>query len=268
MSEAPTIAVQSRALGDELGLPDLPIAEANAHANWLLFRDDRGLALQRHDGVRIAPDFVRGRNAARAREAALSAQPLARALGIARLRDTLGGEVTLLDATAGMGVDAWQAAALGATVTMIERHPIIHALLADALRRAHTADSERVRAIAQRVNCLRAEALEHLAAVAAKPTEHRPMVIYLDPMYPRPEGQRKRARSRKGIDALHALIPAGNDQELLDAALAAARARVVVKRPLAAPPLASRSGTTPEPVSAPNTRWDRYPVPPAARRDA
>ncbi len=252
----PTIIVQSRELGDELGLPELPASSDDTHA-WLLFRDAAGLALRRDDGVRINAEFVQGRSAARAREASLASQPLARALGIARLQAT-GRQVTLVDATAGLGVDAWQAAALGADVTLLEQNPIVHALLADALARARACRDSRVQVLAQRMHLIRTDArawLRHGSGGASVP---RPQLVYLDPMYP---AQRRRARSRKGIESLHALVPPGDDEGLLDAALLAASVRVVVKRPVGAPPLANTFGVNPDPVRAPNTRWDRYLAP-------
>lgn len=250
---APTIIVQTRELAESLDLSELPINSDDPQA-WLLFRDDAGLALRRHDGVRVAPEFVSGRSAARAREAGLAAQPLARALGVSRLA-ARHGSVTLLDATAGFGVDAWQAAALGATVTMIERHPVVHALLQDALARAGSSKDDRITTLVARITLHRDEALSQLARLADKPAEARPMLVYLDPMYP---ARQRRARSRKGIESLHALIPPGDDPGLLDAGLAAATERVIVKRPAGAPVLANSHGLKPDPVLSPNTRWDRY----------
>ena len=42
----------------------------------------------------------------------------------------------MVDATAGLGRDAFVLASLGCTVTMLERHPVVAALLADGLARA------------------------------------------------------------------------------------------------------------------------------------
>ena len=81
------------------------------------------------------------------------------------------------------------------------------------------------------------------------------MLVYLDPMYP---ARQRRARSRKGIESLHALIPPGEDPYLLDAALSAATERVIVKRPSGAPALLNSHGFQPDTVNSPNTRWDRY----------
>ena len=84
-------------------------------------------------------------------------------------------------------------------------------------------------------------------------------------MYP---PARRRGRSRKGIEFLHELVGlpqtggadggTGGGTTLLDAALGAATHRVIVKRPSGAPPLPSSRGARPDPIEAPNTRWDRY----------
>ena len=298
------VVVATRALADELGL-DLPAADdadelgtagdpddgASGDANdgsdhgasgdgdagrappWRLERGADGLALVRPDGVRLHADLAGGRARARAGEAALAGQPLARALGIAKLAARLGRPPRLVDATAGLGVDGWQAAALGARVTMLEREPVVHALLADALARARAADDPRVRAIADRVALELADAVARLTALGTGVADARPELVYLDPMYP---SARRRGRSRKGIEFLHELVGPpetggagddsdggsdggpGGDPTLLDAALGAATHRVVVKRPSGAPPLPSSRGARPEPIEAPNTRWDRY----------
>ena len=249
------VVVQSSALRDALGL-DLPTRDEAGPEDWRLRMDDDVLALRRPDGVRLHADFVSGRARSRASEAALAAQPLAKALGIARLAARLGGSPHLVDATAGLGVDGWQAATLGARVTMLEKHPVVHALLSDGLTRACVADDERVRRVAARVTLERCDAVWRLREFSAAP-ERRPALVYLDPMYP---SVRRRGRSRKGIEFLHELVgpPTDDGAALLDAALAAATHRVVVKRPAGAPPLAQSGGARPEPLHAPNTRWDRY----------
>ncbi len=260
MTAPPTIFVQTPALRESLGLEDLPVAGTsdadNSVVAWLLYADEAGLALKRDDGLRIAPEFEKGRGAARARESSLAGQPIAKALGIARLATT-GRRVTMVDATAGFGVDAWQAAALGANVLMLERHPVMHALLRDALHRASASDNARVRELAGRVTLEQTDAVNWLQTRAQTTHDERPMLVYLDPMYP---ARIRRARSRKDIETLHRLVPAGDDDGLLDAALAVASHRVVVKRPSGAPLLNNTVGAVPEAITAPNTRWDRYVV--------
>ncbi|MDE2148925.1 MAG: class I SAM-dependent methyltransferase [Gammaproteobacteria bacterium] len=167
-------------------------------------------------------------------------QALARALGLQRRRGA-----RIADLTAGLGRDGFVLAALGARVTMIERQPLIHALLADALARALTDPA--LRAAAARVELIHADARDWLAAAPA------PDAVYLDPMYPDhgrsalPAGELQWLRRACGDDA-----DAG---ALLAPALAAA-ARVVVKRPRRAPPLA---GVKPQAcIRTAQVRFDLY----------
>lgn len=154
-------------------------------------------------------------------------EPLARALG-RKVR-------TVVDATAGLGGDALRLAGLGCTVTAIERSPWIAALLDDALERVR-AGAGTLADMARRITLIHADAREFL-------TNHadRPDAVYLDPMFP--PKRRKRAAVRKELLWLREL--AGDDLDagaLLSAALAAARERVIVKRPNHAPPIGLRRG--------------------------
>ena len=219
---------------------------------WRLMTTPDGLLLIGPNGARTAPCFTRGRAASHARENDLAAQPLARALGIAALGARLQRTVGVLDATAGFGTDAWLAAALGADVLMVERDPVIHALLEDALARARCHPDERTRTIAARLS------LEF--ADGARDVWPRTVdVVYLDPMYPQ---RRVRGGQRKQIDALQHIV--GHDarnERLLDDALGVATVRTVVKRPKGAEPLHSPAGHRPsDAIDGPNTRYDRYPA--------
>ncbi len=151
--------------------------------------------------------------------------PLLRALGADAQR--------VVDCTAGLGIDAAHLAASGRVVTAIESHPVLHALLADALERC---DHEGIRA---RLELVHADARSWLAH-----SGERPHAIYLDPMYPPRPGS---AAPRKGIRLLQSLVAhdPGSDRDLLEIALSHARRRVVVKRPHHADPVlpGPRGGT-------------------------
>ena len=145
-----------------------------------------------------------------------------------------GYRPAVLDATAGLGTDAFVLAALGCSVTLLERRPIIAALLADGLRRARATDGPAA-AAAGRMSLAVCEAQVHLAAPAAA---HAPEVICLDPMFP---PRRKAALGRKEMRFLHDLAGPDTDADaLLPMALGRAVRRVVVKRPRHAPPLGGR----------------------------
>lgn len=189
-------------------------------------------------------DFVAGSVGHRRRFGGGRKQPLARAVGLK------GGALPLvIDATAGLGRDAFVLAALGCTVCMLERSPIIAALLANGLQRAH-ADPE-VAPIAARMRVVCADAREHLRTLMP---HERPEVIYLDPMYPQ---RNKSALVKKEMRILRALLGDDNDAaEILAPALASALQRVVVKRPGAAPPLNEQPSAFD--IRSENTRFDVY----------
>lgn len=147
-------------------------------------------------------------------------QLLARAIGLHK-RDNL----SVLDATAGLGRDGYTLAALGASVTLVERHPLLLPLLEDARQRA-LADTQAA-AAAMRTEILAGEA----AAVLA--SGRRWDVVHLDPMYPHTS---KQALPQKEMQILRELTDGDPDAAaLLAPARAFAKLRVVVKRPRTAP---------------------------------
>lgn len=179
-------------------------------------------------------------------------QPIARAVG----KDTQ----TVLDATAGMGQDAFLLACLGYEVTMLERSPIVAALLHDALRRA--ADDSRLSAVmGNRLRLIEADARDVLRELAQGHESARPDVVYLDPMFP--PKRKQSALPRKEIQALRRVVGDDPDvNELFELARSAARRRVIVKRPIHALPIA------PNPVASHEgklARFDVYVSPPQRR---
>ncbi|MFU8887605.1 MAG: class I SAM-dependent methyltransferase [Trueperaceae bacterium] len=204
-------------LARRLGLPLLAVDawRAGEGGPVVLWWDAVGLALRGTAASRARPVRPLPPAAARA-----GRDPLLRAVG--RWTD-------VLDATAGLGGDAGTLAAAGREVTLVERQPALAAMLAEALRRWR-ADGV---AAAARMRLVAVDARDLLAAAAAD-------VVFLDPMYPGPTGG-GRARKAEGPHLLRLLAGDDGDQdELLGLARAAARHRVVVKRPLHAPPLAGR----------------------------
>lgn len=147
--------------------------------------------------------------------------PLARAVGVKGGRPV----PSILDATAGLGRDAYSMAALGCEVTAVERSPVVAALLEDALERANDEPARRVRLV-----------VGDAVGVMRRLTEaKRPDVVYLDPMFPARE---KSALVKKEMQYFHALLGEESDgAELFEPAMACARGRVVVKRPARAPEL-------------------------------
>lgn len=82
----------------------------------------------------VYADFTSGRTAHRHLHGHFdSSSPIVRACSISGKPIS---SVRILDATAGLGVDAFTLASLGFNVTVVERDIIIYALLADAFHRA------------------------------------------------------------------------------------------------------------------------------------
>ncbi|MDG6774010.1 class I SAM-dependent methyltransferase [Thiomicrorhabdus sp. ZW0627] len=200
-----------------------------------------------HSGP-VSIDFTSGKKNHRRQFGGGKGQPLARAIGIS------GDKVpSVLDATAGMGGDAFVFATLGCKVQMVERSPIVAALLEDALQRAKTINEidPEVSEIVQRLSLVNSDAAEYL--LNEKPEVD---VIYMDPMYPE---KKKAASAKKEMKVLqHLLGPDMDSEKLLDAALKTAKKRVVVKRPAKAPTI---EGIQPNAeIKSPNTRYDIYSI--------
>jgi len=161
-----------------------------------------------------------------------------------------GPAPVVIDATAGLGGDAFDLAHAGCRVLAIERDPTVWQLLADGLRRA-LADPA-LADTAARIELLHGDARELLP-------RHGPVdAVYLDPLF---EVRRRQAGKRKGMKLLQLLggekpPSAAAEGELLDAAQDAARRRVAVKRQLRARWLADRepSGS----IRGRTVRFDLY----------
>lgn len=173
-------------------------------------------------------------------------QPLGRAIGLKP-----GITPTVVDATAGLGRDAFILACLGCHVTMVERSPVIAALLHDGWRRAQQ-DNTSGDLVRDRVQLIHADARSWLAHL---PATHYPDVIYLDPMYPHRES--KSALVKKEMRLFRQIVGDDTDAaDLLVTAVKYARHRVVVKRPRLAPTLNAILPTMH--IYSKNTRFDVY----------
>jgi 16S rRNA (guanine1516-N2)-methyltransferase len=153
-------------------------------------------------------------------------QGLGKAIGLDKAAS--GQQVFVVDATAGLGRDALVLAHLGCRVLLLEQSPLMHALLADGLRRGNSEATPEFASVLTRMQLLHADARQWLAA-AARGEHERPDVVYLDPMFPPRD---KQAKVKKDIALLHQLL--GSEQDLgslLRSAQAVARYRVVLKRP-------------------------------------
>ncbi len=170
-------------------------------------------------------------------------QALARAVGIKP-----GIRPSVLDATAGLGIDSFLLASLGCNVTMIERSPLLATLLEDGLERAEE-DQKLQQAVPDKLTLRQGDAVQIMAGL-----KKRPDTIYLDPMYPH---KRKSALNKQEMRIIRQLV--GDDIDagsLLDAALLHAGKRVVVKRPKGAPLLNKKQPS--HTIIMKNSRYDVY----------
>jgi len=153
----------------------------------------------------------------------------------------------ILDLTAGLGSDAYRLAEAGHRVRACERHPAVYALLATgwaAARRAGRVPT----ALAERLEFVHDEAQSLLASASGDG-----LGVYLDPMYPPP--RRASALPRREIQVLRGLLGESSDAAGLLAAARDRAARVVVKRPHHAPPLAGGASFV---VESKLVRFDVY----------
>jgi 16S rRNA (guanine1516-N2)-methyltransferase len=245
------LTVQARSLATLLSLP---VSEGNASDYDFVVAlnpadEPPGYRLELRMCGKGAPgpvfaEFVAGAVGHRRRFGGGRRQPLARAAGLKS-----GVTADVLDATAGLGRDAFVLATLGCPVRLIERSPIIAALLQNGLQRA-AADPE-VAQIVARMTLVEGPA-EHI--LRSLPTDQRPDVVYMDPMYPH---RTKSALVKKEMRLFRAIV--GEDEDapaLLSAALGCARRRIVVKRPRLAPAV---EGPKPSMViESKATRFDVY----------
>lgn len=191
----------------------------------------------------IYVDFTAGTSAHRRHFGGGRGEAIAKAVGIKR-----DYRPHVVDATAGLGRDAFVLASLGCQVQMLERHPVVAALLDDGLQRGYQ-DSEIGGWLRQRLTLLHISALSALTYITPAPD-----VVYLDPMFPH---RLKSALVKKEMQVLQALVGVDEDaQNLLVPALKLATRRVVVKRPSYAPPLAGLSA--PAAINTKNHRFDLY----------
>nr|WP_314266761.1 16S rRNA (guanine(1516)-N(2))-methyltransferase RsmJ [uncultured Moellerella sp.] len=192
----------------------------------------------------IFVDFVSGAMAHRRKFGGGRSEAVAKAVGIKK-----GYIPSVVDATAGLGRDAFVLAALGCEVRMLERHPVVAALLDDGLQRGY-ADAEIGPWLKQRMSLIHASSIHALETISPQPD-----VVYLDPMYPH---RQKSALVKKEMRVFQSLVGADNDADaLLEPALALAKRRVVVKRPDYAKPLAGKEAEAA--VTTKNHRFDIYP---------
>ena len=174
-------------------------------------------------GLGFRHSFVSGELARRARQ---PRQALLRAC-----RDRRRRIRNVLDVTAGWGADSLTLACHGLRVTLLERHPQVHAVLAQALADLAANGQHE---IAQRLHLLEANAVDFLSGLEPGQVFD---CIYLDPMFP---AHKSGAKPGKEMQILQAVTENVDIERCFELALGWAGNRVVVKRPARAPRLDAR----------------------------
>lgn len=218
-----------------------PITAAN---DWYLCWASDQLVLRHADLPKqgdILVDFASGAASYRRQFGGGKDEAIAKACGLNKKRD-----LQIVDATAGLGRDALVLASLGARVTLVERNPMVAALLHDGVRRA--TEDPLTAELAKRMQLCFSPAFVALTELPAVD------VVYLDPMFPPRE---KSALVKKEMRAFHDVVGSDLDADaLLAPALALAKYRVVVKRPAYADVLAQQIPQLQ--VKGKNNRFDVY----------
>jgi 16S rRNA (guanine1516-N2)-methyltransferase len=208
---------------DDSARPTLTIIDGRLEALLPGERAGAGITVD-YSSIRFpdGPESVRG-------------SPLVRACG----REAALAGASLIDATAGLGYDAFMLALAGFRVTAVERVEAIARLAEDGLRRA---------LIERPLLSMRVLAGDARDAIAAAP----PAIVYMDPMYP--PKRRASALPPKEMQFVRTLAGDDHDSDELFRVAIAHAARVVVKRPHHADPF----GTPSHSVESKLVRFDVY----------
>ncbi len=232
---------EARALAERWGLP-------YGEAQFQLQLSGEHLQLINREEPKsgaVYVDFVGGAVGHRRRFGGGRGQAIAKAVGLKG-----GANPDVIDATGGLGRDALVLASLGCKITLIERSPVVAALLEDGLNRAKE-DKEIGAWVNERLRLIHADAIDWMDALSESDF---PQVVYLDPMFPH---RTKSALVKKEMRLLQQLLGVDPDADrLLPAAQRIARKRVVIKRPDAAPYLSDVEPTTT--IHSKKHRFDVY----------
>ena len=226
--------LSARALAHQLQLPLYRLTKALKFAtqyDYLLIEQNGSLSIAKTGKGApnpVAVDFASGAVDHRRKFGGGKGQDIAKAVGLNKRSD-----LSVLDATAGLGRDAFVLASLGCQVVLHERVEFVRALLKDGLYRAELAQD--IRDIVARMRLSDGTLFDYDAAEIAD-------VVYLDPMFP--HNDKSSAAVKKEMSFFRDLVGFDDDADaLLPQALELARYRVVVKRPKGAPYLAALEPT-------------------------
>jgi len=189
-------------------------------------------------------DFTGGAVAYRFRHGGGRGQALPKAVGMKK-----GHCPTVVDATAGLGGDAFLLASLGAHVTLIERSPEMHTLLEDALGHAQEAGGD-IAEVVSRMTLLFGDAKDLLGTL-------KPEVVLVDPMHP---PRKKSALVKSEMRLIREIVGEDPDAvDLMKVALKTAQKRVVLKWPMRADPMPDIPPCSHQ-ITGKSTRYDVFMV--------
>ena len=187
-------------------------------------------------------DFVSGAVAHRLKFGGGRGQALAKAMGL-----RAGKTPMIVDATAGLGRDAFLLASLGPQVTLIERSPQMHALLVQGMQRAKDEGGE-FSDIIGRMTLLQGDAKDLLPELSGE-------AILIDPMHP---PRKNSALVKRELRQVREIVGSDDDAaELVRVALKHARSRVVLKWPAKADPIVGIRACSHQ-ILGKSTRYDVF----------
>ncbi|WDU59453.1 class I SAM-dependent methyltransferase [Pseudemcibacter aquimaris] len=190
----------------------------------------------------LVVDFVGGAVGHRFRQGGGRSQALPKAIGF-----KAGIIPNVVDATAGLGRDAFLLASLGATVTMVERNEDMYQHLLDGMERARKENDE-YRDIMDRLTLIHGDAKEIIPTL-------NPEIILVDPMHPE---RKKSALVKKEMRIIRDLVGTDPDaKELMEVALHHASKRVVLKWPMKADPIEDLRKPSHQ-ITGKTTRYDVF----------
>jgi len=192
--------------------------------------------------TKLICDFVGGAVGHRFRHDAGRGHGLPKAIGF-----KAGKDIKVVDATPGLGRDAFMLASLGVEVTMIERSPQMHTLLKDAMARAREAGPEYAE-VMDRMTLIHGDSIALLPTLDAE-------IILVDPMHP---PRRKSSLVKNEMRVLREIVGTDDDSAtLMKVALESASKRVVLKWPLRGEAMEGIRGPSHQ-LKGKSTRYDVF----------
>lgn len=207
---------QAAQIAEQLSYPLVEPADSSNYELQLLVENGQ-LGLCREADLDRGPvvvDWSSNKAKHRLSKVSRRTEPLSRALGL-----KANHRPTVVDATAGLGGDSIIINALGCPVIAIERHPVVAALLANAIKHAGKHD----------IQLHNTDSTDWLSQQPDSSQE----IVFLDPMFGKGE---TRAQVKKPMQLMQLLLAdQAESADMLSEALRVASKRVVVKRAAKAP---------------------------------